>query len=280
MHLLLLHGYLLRGTGSNIYVANIAKAWRNQGHAVTVVCQERRAATLPFVQEYVGPDDAVPATPPERGTIRVIVPAIDDLLPVFVLEQYEGFRVKTIPTMTRAEIEKHIEMTAAVLHRVTHQGVNRVLANHVLLGPVIASRALRGTGVPYDVKVHGSALEYTLVPNPSLMDFAVEGLGSAKKVFAGTRHVRQRVLEVFAPDAERLELDRKLDIVPPGMDPDLFQLSDDFSAGHARLVAKIEAKIRENPNGRTAQAASRPGNSVAEFHATLTRRGESGRMGG
>jgi len=28
MHLILLHGYLLQETGSNIYVANIAKAWQ------------------------------------------------------------------------------------------------------------------------------------------------------------------------------------------------------------------------------------------------------------
>jgi len=38
----LLHGYLLQGTGSNIYVANIAKAWQNQGHGVSVVCQDRK----------------------------------------------------------------------------------------------------------------------------------------------------------------------------------------------------------------------------------------------
>jgi len=57
MHLVLLHGYLLQGTGSNIYVANIAKAWRSQGHAVTVVCQDLQAGVLPFVDEYIGSCD-------------------------------------------------------------------------------------------------------------------------------------------------------------------------------------------------------------------------------
>ena len=51
MHLVLLHGYLLTGTGSNIYVANVVRAWAAQGHAVTVVCQEPAAASLSFVDE-------------------------------------------------------------------------------------------------------------------------------------------------------------------------------------------------------------------------------------
>jgi hypothetical protein len=84
MHLVLLHGYLLQGTGSNIYVANIAKAWRQQGHSVTVVCQDREAGSLPFVNEFVGPDQSLPEIPPAAGTIRVVTPDINDLLPVYV----------------------------------------------------------------------------------------------------------------------------------------------------------------------------------------------------
>ena len=59
MQLIILHGYLLQGTGSNIYVANIAKAWRKQGHAVTVVCQDRTAEALPFVEEFIEPIELV-----------------------------------------------------------------------------------------------------------------------------------------------------------------------------------------------------------------------------
>jgi hypothetical protein len=101
MHLVLLHGYLLQGTGSNIYVANVAKAWQNQGHGVSVVCQDRNAGTLPFVQEFIGPRDKLPGEPPKPGTIRVIVPDINNLLPVYVFDRYDGFDVKIIPDMTR-----------------------------------------------------------------------------------------------------------------------------------------------------------------------------------
>lgn len=60
MHLVVLHGYLLQGTGSNIYVANIARAWQKQGHSVSVLCQDLKAVSLPFVEEFIGPKDKLP----------------------------------------------------------------------------------------------------------------------------------------------------------------------------------------------------------------------------
>jgi len=112
MNLILLHGYLLQGTGSNIYAANVARAWRRQGHAVTVICQDLQAGALKFVDEYVGPGGKLPPQPPAPATIRVVVPDINKLLPVYVLDRYAGFQVKTIPAMTTEEIENHISMTA------------------------------------------------------------------------------------------------------------------------------------------------------------------------
>lgn len=49
MRVLLWHGYLLSGSGSNIYTANIAREWRAEGLDVLVMCQDRLAADLEFV---------------------------------------------------------------------------------------------------------------------------------------------------------------------------------------------------------------------------------------
>ena len=250
MHLILLHGYLLQGTGSNIYVANIARAWKDQGHAVTVVCQDRQARGLSFVDEYFGEQEEIPAAPPPAGILRVIVPDIGGLLPVYVFDRYEGFTVKTIPEMSEQEIASHIEMTAAALRRVAGQGADLVLANHALFSPLIARRALEGTGVPYRVKIHGSAVEYTLVPNPELMKYAVEGLSGAEKIFVGTRYVRERVQEVFGEALSHLNLQKKLTIVPPGMDPRLFDLPNGFAENQRRFLQKVHRQIAENPAGR------------------------------
>ncbi len=41
MRILLWHGYLLGGTGSNVYTRALAREWSRAGHEVVVVCQER-----------------------------------------------------------------------------------------------------------------------------------------------------------------------------------------------------------------------------------------------
>jgi len=276
MHLVLLHGYLLQGTGSNIYVANIAKAWQKQGHAVTVVCQELQAAKLPFVNEFIGLGEKLPSAPPKAGQMRVVVPNIQKLLPVYVFDRYDGFEVKTIPQMTVAEINTHITLTANCLREVAQQGVQQVLANHALFGPIIAKTALQNLEVPFDVKIHGSAIEYTLVPNPRFMPYAVEGLAAARNIFVGTRHVRERVLEVFSGEHKTLKLESKLKIVSPGMDPDIFKLSTDFQSSFGQFKKLVRARIQKNDRGRRSQAVPKyNGQPLDEYHQELVKLGET-----
>src|SRR3954452_7394168 len=49
MRILVFHGYLLRGTGSNVYNARLAAALARGGATVDLLCQERRARELDFV---------------------------------------------------------------------------------------------------------------------------------------------------------------------------------------------------------------------------------------
>ena len=43
VRVLIFHGYLLSGTGSNVYNASLARAMRGMGHEVHLVCQDRDA---------------------------------------------------------------------------------------------------------------------------------------------------------------------------------------------------------------------------------------------
>jgi len=270
MHIVLLHGYLLHGTGSNIYVANLAKSWCRLGHSVTAMCQDRDAHRLPFVTEYIGPDETIPAEPPAPGTLRVVVPFINDLLPVYVLDTYAGYRAKTVPTMTESEIRTHIDMTAAALAEVCAGGIDLVFANHALFSPVIANRVCRKSNVPYYVKIHGSALEYVLVPHPKFMDYAVEGLSGAERVIVGTQYTRDRVLQVFSSFRTTLKLDDKLRVVPPGIDPEVFVPAADFAANNTRFLNKVRARIQENCRGRRRRNPPGPAGRTGEsFHSAL-----------
>ena len=51
--LLIFHGYLLRGTGSNIYTANLARTLVQLGHQVHLFSQEQHPDTLDFVDSVV-----------------------------------------------------------------------------------------------------------------------------------------------------------------------------------------------------------------------------------
>ena len=80
MRVLIFHGYLLRGTGSNIYNTNLCRALASLGHEVHICCQERHP-------EDVGLPDGVTVHNPDIGRI----------LPVYVADTYEGFDAVPVP---------------------------------------------------------------------------------------------------------------------------------------------------------------------------------------
>src|SRR5919201_2991397 len=97
MRILLWHGYLLSGTGSNIYTRALARAWSRTGHEVVVLCQD------PHPEQY------------DLGGARVVRPDIGGVLPVFVLDRYEGLGVKRLPDLTLEERERYVEANTAAL---------------------------------------------------------------------------------------------------------------------------------------------------------------------
>ena len=275
MHLVIVHGYLLSGTGSNIYSANVAKTWKGLGHSVTVVCQDHKAGSLDFVDEcFIGTDN-IPATSPSPGSIRVVVPDIDRLLLVYVYNKYDGFTVKEMGDSSRctlAEIDNHVEKTAAGLRRVLAQGVDRILTNHSLLSPVIAKRACEGTKVPFDVKIHGSAITFSLKQRSELVRYSVEGLAHCEKIIAGTAYIARLLEETFAQHRGEIGLDRKRVIIPPGMDPNVFQLLDGVAENQKRFLDKVKSFISRKPDGRQASKISLPKEPAhaKDLHGSLT----------
>src|SRR3954451_13089698 len=144
MRVLIFHGYLLRGTGSNVYNARLAAALARLGHDVEMVCQDTNAAAAGL--SHAGP-----------GTVTVHVPDIGGLLPVYVADRYQGFEVKTFLECSDAEIDEYVRRNVETVSEVCAAARPDVaLANHAVMGPAILARAL-GDSVPYAVKIHGSA---------------------------------------------------------------------------------------------------------------------------
>src|SRR4051812_41905315 len=221
MRMLIFHGYLLRGTGSNIYNASLARALTRLGHEVHLLCQDRHAGELEFVDAVGRWEDGElqVETLREPVSCTVYLPDIGRTLPVYVADDYEGFDAVKFADLDDDAIEHYVNANVAAVREVAERsGAEVALANHLVMGPAIMARAVGGE-VPYAVKVHGSALEYTVRPERErFLPYAREGLEQAGAVLVGSRHTAESLWEVMGdPD-----LPERTRLGPPGVDADAF----------------------------------------------------------
>jgi glycosyltransferase involved in cell wall biosynthesis len=197
MRVLLFHGYMLRGTGSNIYTANVARALATLGHEVHLVCQDRQVRI--------------------EG-VEIHNPDIGGLLPVYVKDPYEGFEVKSFPELTDDELKRYLDANVAAVRELAAAvgGFDAALAGHLIMGPAILARAEIGS---FAAKVHGSALEYTVKPNPRFLPYAEEGMAAASTVLVGSRHTAE---SLWAALPQVPGLREKTRLGPPGVDTEAF----------------------------------------------------------
>src|SRR5204863_8641364 len=203
MRVLIFHGYLLHGTGSNVYNASLAQALARQGHEVHLICQDRKADEL----DWVRTDD----------NVTVHVPDIGGLLPVYVPDRYEGFEVRTFPELTDDELAAYLDANVGAVRGVVAalDGVDAALANHLVMGPVVLGRA----GLEFAAKIHGSALEYTVKRHPErFLPYARDGMEAARGVLVGSRHTAESLWAAL----DDPDLPAKTRLGPPGVDTNLF----------------------------------------------------------
>ena len=223
MNLLMTHGYLLSGTGSNVYVQNLCRALVRGGHDVQLLCQEPDPLAYDFVNESftAGPNGVSPLggkETPYTGRCAVYRPEIGDLLPVYVYDDYPGWRVKTFLTLDEEEFEYYAASNAAAIRAVVSEtGAGAVVTNHSVPGPFIARRALEGIGIPYVSIVHGSCLQYVARKSDRYMDLTREGLEGARSIVALSSHSVGTIAEDFP------EMEAKTLAVPGGVDTNLFR---------------------------------------------------------
>jgi glycosyltransferase involved in cell wall biosynthesis len=207
--ILLWHGYLLGGTGSNVYTRALAREWSRAGHDVVVFCQE------PHPDRF------------DLAGAEVVRPDIAGLLPVFVVDRYEGLDAKLLQEFTGAERKRYVGLNAAALHE--HLPADIVFTNHVLLGAPVGV----ASGARFAVKAHGSELEYSMRGNEELTAWGRETLAHAEAVYVGSAHIRE-VLEEVVGHVDRVHE------VPPGVDVEEFE-PEPRAEALERLVAAARA---------------------------------------
>lgn len=257
MRVLIFHGYLLAGTGSNVYNAELAQALVGLGHEVHLLCQDRHPERAAFVDAAGDWDTGQLAIASLRDGPRrctVYRPAIGDLLPVYVQDRYEGMQARTFADCSDEEIDCYVETNVAAVREVAQLVRPDVaLANHLVMGPVILARALPGIA-PYAVKVHGSALEYTVKPElPRFLPFAREGIAGAGGVLVGSRHTAESLWEALGEDWVREHwVVERTRLGPPGVDVRAFgpRSSRQATAGLRALVRRLGEGAAREPEGQ------------------------------
>ena len=237
MRVLLWHGYLLSGSGSNVYTANLARVWRDQGHDVMIVCQDRSASALPFVDadaDFPESNAAISLLEPDDdlqgGRCHVVRPHIGELLPVYVFDEYEGFTVKRFVDLTDDELTRYTSLNVdAMTSAIETFRPHAIVTGHEVMGPYIARSAGERTGTTYVAKLHGSALEYAVKVQERYRRFATEGLSGAKFVVGGSHYMVGEASSVIPGWADKAR------VVNPGCDVDMFKAAP----GHRNEPAVI-----------------------------------------
>src|SRR3954462_11621108 len=268
MRILVFHGYLLRGTGSKryqtppgraagpgggtVYNARLAAAVARGGVTIDLVCQERRPRELPFVDAVGTWVDGEPRVEVIREPVRVTAwrPDIGTLLPTYVVDRYEGFDAKSFLDCTDEEVAAYVERNVGAIRDVVARARPDVaLANHLVMGPVVLACGL-DDDVPYAVKVHGSALEYTVKRDPDrFLPFAAKGLARARTVLVGSRHTAESLWAAMGDDG----LPARTRLGPPGVEVEEFR---------PRPPAQAAAEVRALA-GRLGAAAAAAGEGDA-----------------
>jgi glycosyltransferase involved in cell wall biosynthesis len=264
VRILVWHGWLLEGSGSNVATARIVEVWRAAGHDVMLLCQERHPDRYPWIDasgtvDRDGPSELRPNPNASVSPGRCVLlrPAIGEILPVFVVDHYEGFEeVLGFVDLSEDRLDAYLEANVDALRAAAEvHGQDVAFVGHGIPGAAIGRRAL-GPGT-YVAKIHGSDLEYAIRPQTRYRALAKEGLEAAGAVVGPSAEVLGRCAELVPGMTPVVR------IVPPGVDVAAFR-------PRARAEALLEVADRLETDA--AAARGRPSAFDGEVERALDAR--------
>ncbi len=121
----IMHGYLLEGSGSNLWTRSVVESLCRQGKTVHLFCQENHPDRYSFIMKairyhldgstktFLDRDSGLPG----RGIMHK--PVLGDTLPVYVWDKYEEFsRVVPMVNLPTEEIESYLQRNCDVVRQV------------------------------------------------------------------------------------------------------------------------------------------------------------------
>ena len=259
MNIMIIHGYLLRGTGSNLYVSNLCLEFCKQGHDVSVVCQENQPEGFDYISEIVdfSRDNKKQVSKLSRNTIYpgtciLYRPNLDGFLPVFVYDKYEGFEVKEFTAITEEQIKSYIDKNQQALETIiTTQKYDLFISNHTIMQPVYTSRALKNANQgSHFMVVHGSCLNFSVRKSELLKKYAFESIRGSEKIVFVSSHSKDEFMDFFEQDPN---ISEKTIIISAGVDIEKFKPLGNSSEKQERINNLFQMNIKNysDHKGRT-----------------------------
>jgi glycosyltransferase involved in cell wall biosynthesis len=264
VRILIWHGWLLEGSGSNVATARIVETWRAEGHDVLLLCQERHAERYRWIDAHGtvdrrGPSELAPNADVSGAPGRCVLlrPRIGATLPVFVMDRYEGFdHVRRFVDLSDHELGAYLQANVeAVRAAATWHRSEAAFVGHGIPGAAIGRRAIGPER--YVAKIHGSDLEYAIRPQDRYRDLAREGLRAARAVVGPSAEALERCAGLV-PEMRGLAR-----VVAPGVDVASFR-----PRSRAEALREVAARLDGDP----ATSRGRPSALDAEVERAVEAR--------
>ena len=251
MKIAVIHGYLLNGTGSNLYVQNLCRQFCIAGHDVMLFCQDVELERYDFIESAYRFDKDNESRErfhkkrtPFEGKCRCFVPNIGKQLPVYVKDMYDRFESVEITKISKHDMESYVNANEKALRTCfIYEKPDVAISNHIVMQPVYTSRALEGFEDTIKITVaHGSSFNFSVKKSNVALNYALEGLNAADGL-------------VFLTDYSQVEFENYFDeiadikarkmLIPAGVDIDGFlplEKGESKSMRIKRLMESIESE--------------------------------------
>lgn len=228
MHVVIVHGYFLKGTGSNLFVKNICCELCRMGHQVSLFCQEKDISEIDFIEKAYDFDPENKACflfhhkeTAYPGKCTLFRPNINGFLPVFVYDRYHDYSVKEYTSCTEEELERYLaDNQNALNHGLQGASPDIIWSNHTIMQPVYVSRSnFEKKDALHIMTVHGSCLNFAVRKSPLLTKYAWEAIENADKITFVSAYSKKEFLDYFQ---NRKSIKEKAVVIPAGVDLDKF----------------------------------------------------------
>jgi len=223
----ILHGYLLEGSGSNLWTRSIIQSMCKNGETIHLLCQENHPELYDFICEGIiyhsnGKRETILKRETNYpGKCIMHKPKLGDTIPVYVSDKYEEFSdPRPMINLDDAEIEKYLQINIEVLTQIVDENEVKVIhANHAVLMSVVAKQVAQNRGIPFAIMPHGSAIEYAVKKDKRFFNYAEQAFNKAQRIYVIGNEIRNRIKGLFKalPEIESKMLELNL-----GVDTSLF----------------------------------------------------------